>query len=186
VNVTFPSTPTPGNLLLFIVGGWANNVTPPDGVSLFSAVMVTNEEIGVYLKPVVSGDGQSWSFTPSGDVLNVFAVEIENAGYVSALAVSLGQPSNTGATSFAPLAQSFSGGPALVFAGFEADGATSAAAQTDFTLLTFLGQGTSHPIVVIQGANLAAGTRSMPGITWTGVTLGQQIVAATVVVNAIS
>jgi hypothetical protein len=123
---------------------------------------------------------------PPSDILDVFAIEISNAGYTEATSSSLAVPSTSGGISTGPWAQALSG-PALVFAGFEADQATSAAAQTGFTELAFIAMTGSlyHPLVILQGGNIAPGTTSTPGITWTGVSTSYPVVAATVVVNAI-
>ena len=176
VTATFASTPTVGNLMLFYVGGFDNTVTPPAGVTLvISQVGSTTQKISLFSRTVQAGDGTTWAFTPSTDVIQVWASEWNGVASIVTASSNLGNPSSSGATSTGPSTTNVAiGNPTLC--GFEADAATSSVAGTGYTQDAFL-QTTNHPMVVVHATSGYSGVA--PSIVWTGVSTTQPVVALT-------
>jgi len=84
ITVTLPTTPTVGNLLVFIIAGWSGTLTPPSGLTVLetdSGVSATNQGTWVYQRVVQSGDGTAWAFSGATDYHDIAVFEI--SGVVS-------------------------------------------------------------------------------------------------------
>lgn len=78
-TVTLASAPTPGNYLLFLVGGFRNGSwTVPSGLTTIvdSSGLESFNAVSAYYRKVVAGDPSSYSFTGSGQGITVTVIEI--------------------------------------------------------------------------------------------------------------
>ena len=77
-SVSLVSTPTPGNILVFVAAGQQNpNMTPPVGLTLigsFTSVAVGGTQCVAYKRTVVGGDGTAWPWTFPGAGFSAFAM----------------------------------------------------------------------------------------------------------------
>jgi hypothetical protein len=85
LTATLGSSPTVGNMLLFVLlgdpthGNTSSSPTSPSGVALYDSGFVSNyEQVFFYEREVQSGDGTSWTFTGIQDTTNLAIFEISN------------------------------------------------------------------------------------------------------------
>jgi hypothetical protein len=190
VTVTLSSAPTVGNILVAVLGGHVsstNTLTPGygsvDGWGVVSWTQNANNGIYTLARPVLSGDGTSWTFTLESNVVATL-YEISGAGLVTGFAAIQKTPASTTAQSTA------SGGGlpcanTLVISGFENDaGAAFASAASSGWTIDSGGSSTgmsNHATVCISGKPSSGGPLTPGTITWSGSSTSQPIVSATVV-----
>lgn len=116
-SITFPSAPTPGNILLFGIsyrGG--DTITPPSGVTQIAGPFVRGGAgLRIYSRTVASGDGSTWGFSTSADYISMTAMELSGQDTGTLLAnVPSSTNTNTGSLT-SPSATGVADGYAVAF-----------------------------------------------------------------------
>ncbi len=200
-TVTFANTPTPGNLLLFLCAGWSSVWVPPAGSANVGGVLLggsgsgiytrivnpsflsnsgTDNQIQVYARPVLAGDGKSYAVEAlQGDACNVVALELSGAGsvVVEACPLPVGLASFT--AGLPPVMAELPG--EQVWTVFESDGlpgsvALSAGYTKQFTLLP-AGQSHHQAVFWKRDASPDPGSVEVPSVTVAGGQSGPNVAA---------
>ena len=165
VTLTLGSTPTVGNLLLFVFTGFTATITPPSGlfeVESDQAVSQNFEATQSWYRQVQSGDGAGWTFAISSSpiVANFGVFEISGA-----TSIRVANGANTGASSTTLVTGALvasADSTALRLLTIEWDTGAGATVPGGWTLLspsTWQNVGSSSP------NNHAAGIWSIPATT---------------------
>lgn len=129
--LTLGSAPTPGNLLLALIGNsGGSTITPPAGWTQIGTTTVNSCAAAAYYRVVQTGDGASYTFTTSTNNGQGFLVELAGAASgAPTRATSIGTstapttgsltPSATGGYAFAGMVLS---GPSTTYAGTPSNG----------------------------------------------------------------
>ncbi|KVO72425.1 hypothetical protein WJ79_19395 [Burkholderia ubonensis] len=187
LTITLGSTPTAGNLVIAVLGGYANNsgtpianlFTPPDQswTQIGQAASGNNEVIAMFMRTVQSGDGTGYSWTAAGTGFLGRMYEIANAGEVRVTGNNFQPaPATSSGTSYSP------GGSAptstcLVISGIEQDTATATATLSSGWTQDQGGSssGLSFHQLVLGHRTLSAGPFNGFLATWTGASTTQVV-----------
>ncbi|AOJ62499.1 hypothetical protein WJ32_08530 [Burkholderia ubonensis] len=187
LTITLGSTPTAGNLVIAVLGGYANNsgtpianlFTPPDQswTQIGQAASGNNEVIAMFMRTVQSGDGTGYSWTAAGTGFLGRMYEIANAGEVRVTGNNFQPaPATSSGTSYSP------GGSAptstcLAISGIEQDTATATASLSSGWTQDQGGSasGLSYHQLVLGHRTLTAGPFNGFLATWSGASTSQVV-----------
>ncbi|KWO78484.1 beta strand repeat-containing protein [Burkholderia ubonensis] len=187
LTITLGSTPTAGNLVIAVLGGYANNsgtpianlFTPPDQswTQIGQAASGNNEVIAMFMRTVQSGDGTGYSWTAAGTGFLGRMYEIANAGEVRVTGNNFQPaPATSSGTSYSP-GGSAPASTCLVISGIEQDTATATATLSSGWTQDQGGSssGLSFHQLVLGHRTLSAGPFNGFLATWTGASTTQVV-----------
>lgn len=197
-TATLAATPTVGNVLLFIMGGWPGPYagagdywTLPAGRQLLDVGYVyggttSNQRIVASMRPVMAGDGKSWAVTNPIDAVNIVVYELANAGYISAQGDLFYPNHSTTQTNTANLAAPIWNN-ALAFGVFENDNGDSAGTVSAIFTKDYFNfpAGHGHTLVTMH-ASVSVASPYAPAVTWSNSSTTQPVARATIVVNPLA
>jgi hypothetical protein len=163
-TLTFVSSPTPGNMLLFFASTYSTySITSPASLITMLNAVNGNERIYVFGKTVIGGDPAAWAFTNASAQVSVVGYEVSNAGRMEIGQNNALQASNpTQAPFLSPLYPN-----GIVFAAHSPDAGSSPVANSGWTQDAIVAQ-TNYALTV---AHAIAGPtfRAVSTMSWTGI-----------------